>query len=103
MYLRGATQRISVLHPAASYMRFANFAALQIFRQVRSALSLSRIGTSLLQARIESFRSAAQTVEGHSAHQVGSVGQYFGNQKLQAPGGQHSLRPIHQRDALLRG
>src|SRR5260370_35915359 len=66
MYLRGAAQRISVLHTPASYMRFTDCAALQIFRQIRSALNLSGIWTRLLQARVESFGSATQAIEGHS-------------------------------------
>src|SRR5229473_6643117 len=79
MYLRCAAQRISVLHPAARYMRFTDGATLQIFRQIRGTLNLSGIWTRLLQARVEGFGSAAQAVEGHSTHQVGSIGQNFRN------------------------
>src|SRR5258708_3092152 len=94
MYLRGTAQRISVLHAPARYMGLANFAALQIFRQIGGALNLSGMGTRLLQARVESFRSAAQAVEGHGANQVGGVGKNFRNQELQASGGEHGLRSV---------
>ena len=100
MHLRHAAQGISVLHPVAIEMRFAQPAAFEHLAQIRGRPELARVRTRLMNAFVEGHIGAPQRVERERADHVRSIGQNFGRQQSQDPNCQHRLRSVDQGNGL---
>jgi hypothetical protein len=71
MHLRDAAQRIRILHAAAVAMRIADLALFEQAAQVRSGLDLSGMGSSLLNALVESDVGSLERIARHGADDIG--------------------------------
>ena len=102
VHLWDAAQRVSILHAAAIAVRFTNLATFQHFPQVRSCFHLTRVRTRLVNAFVECCVRPLKRVAAQSAQNVCGIHKCFGGQQSQRSDRQHCLRPVDQRDRLLR-
>jgi hypothetical protein len=84
VHLRRAAQRVGILHAPAADVRLADLAAFEQRLRFAALWSWPGMRAGLMNARIESARSAAQAIDGHGADQVGRFGKRFGIEKFQA-------------------
>ena len=102
MHLRDAAQRIRILHAAAVAMRIADLTLFEQTAQVRSGPDLSGMGSSLLNALVESDVGSLEGIARHRADDVGRVDQRLRIEQHEGADGEHSLCAIDERYRFFR-
>src|SRR5678816_2631040 len=99
MYLRHATQTVSVLHAwIADEMRLPDLALLQQLSQVRRNCDLPRVWTRRMNALVKCDRGPFQRFERHRSRYVCEPDKPFRAMKRKRPDCTHRLRAIEQRE-----
>src|ERR1051325_2631230 len=102
VYLRHATQTISILHARIVLeMRLPNLALTQQLPQMRRDFNLSRMRARLVNAFVERDGRTLERFERHRARDVCEMSQRFCAIKRQRSDSSHRLRAVEQRQTFL--
>lgn len=102
--LRGAAQAIGILNAGIFFggaMGLANEAAFVEMREIACRTASAGIGACVHDAGIEGAWAASEGVEGKRSGDVGSIGKLVGFAEGETQQGEHTLRAVEKRKALL--
>jgi hypothetical protein len=100
VHLRNAAQRICILDPATVAVRFANLTAFEHLAQICRRLHLASVRARFVNALVEGGIRALQSIAAKTSQDIGRIYQRLGGQQRQRANGQHSLRPVDERDGF---